>query len=409
MTAELANAFEALEDAGVPWLVLRGRDELHRPVGDVDLLVAAEHRQRVEGALAAVGFSRVLASGHGAHRFHFACTSAGALLKLDVVDRIEFGPYQQWRTDWAAEVLAGRTMRGGVPVPAVGDEAALHLLHLVIDKGEIAPSRIGRAVSAAGRLTPGEGLAATVDRFFDRRIIGHLRDLVLAGEFDQVPALQADLATMWAGRQSRLLHLAHGLGRRREPRLARPVRRGLSVAVMGPDGSGKTTLLRGLQSDLPVPTRYRYQGLWSPGRWDEVVSRIPGARLARMLGRVVGARVAAGYHRARGRVVLMDRTALDALLPGPVDRSLGGRITRAVARRCTPEHDLVIVLDAPGAEMFRRKGEHTPDQLEVWRQGYLAIAADLPRAVVLDATRSPEQVRSAAGRLVWQSLTGKVA
>jgi thymidylate kinase len=279
----------------------------------------------------------------------------------------------------------------------------------VLDKGEIAPSRIDRAVSAAGRLTPGEGLAATVDQFFDRRIIGHLRDLVLAGEFDQVPALQADLATMWAGRQSRLLHLAHGLGRRREPRLARPVRRGLSVAVMGPDGSGKTTLLRGLQSDLPVPTRYRYQGLWSPGRWDEVVSRIPGARLARMLGRVVGARVAAGYHRARGRVVLMDRTALDALLPGPVDRSLGGRITRAVAHRCTPEHDLVIVLDAPGAEMFRRKGEHTPDQLEVWRQGYLAIAADLPRAVVLDATRSPEQVRSAAGRLVWQSLTGKVA
>lgn len=386
-------------------MVLRGREQLQQPAGDIDLLVAQGRGAEVERALTGTGFSRVAAAGHGSHRFWFSTAATGPLLKLDVVDRVEFGPYQQWRTDWAGEVLSARRTVADLPVPSAGDEAVLELLHLVLDKGEILPARTGRAVKAAQGVTPGVGLAATVDAFFGRQIVAQLVDLVQSGEFAAVPALRTELAGAWVGTTSVAIKVGHGVGRRRPPRLARAPRRGLTVAVLGPDGAGKTTLLHGLQADLPVPTRYRYQGLWSASRWDAMIRRIPGARLLQKLARIASGSIGARYHRARGRVVLLDRTALDALLPTGGDGRWGSRIIRYAAEKWTPDHDLVLVLDAPGAEMFRRKQEHSPQQLETWRQGYLTIAADLPQAVVLDATRSPEQVRLAAGRLVWHRLT----
>jgi thymidylate kinase len=65
-----------------------------------------------------------------------------------------------------------------------------------------------------------------------------------------------------------------------------------------------------------------------------------------------------------------------------------------------------VVLDAPGAVLFARKGEHSPGLLETWRQGYLDLErADLATDVhVVDATRPPEAVVAEVSRLVWRQL-----
>jgi thymidylate kinase len=75
--------------------------------------------------------------------------------------------------------------------------------------------------------------------------------------------------------------------------------------------------------------------------------------------------------------------------------------------RLNPHPDLVVLLDAPGAVMFARKGEHSAEVLEGRRQGYLALAARFPHSVVLDASRPADQVRTAALTAIWRRYGGR--
>ncbi len=64
-----------------------------------------------------------------------------------------------------------------------------------------------------------------------------------------------------------------------------------------------------------------------------------------------------------------------------------------------------MCLDAPGDVLYRRKGEKSPEALEARRQAFLRQGEELEDFVVVDATRSREDVyaevlrhvRSAAG------------
>ena len=153
---------------------------------------------------------------------------------------------------------------------------------------------------------------------------------------------------------------------------------GIKVAVIGPDGAGKTTLLEGVAADFPVPSKYVYMGLWSSGFQEAVLRRVPGGRLGQKIIRIIRGGMTSSYHAARGRLVLLDRVAYDARLPGAVDHSVGGRITSALAHRLSPTPDALFVLDAPGEVMFARKGERSAEVLEKWRQAYLQLADELP-------------------------------
>lgn len=406
----LVAAFAALDEAAVPWALVRGADELAAPTGDVDLLVDRGALPRLDRVLADAGFVRMGQLGHGSHRFYFDLDpDDGTWIKLDVVTAVDFGPLQTLRTSLAPAVLARRRAEDGLRRLARDDEDWLFLLHLLLDKGEVAPRRQEAALRAAARASLDGPVATAVDRLTGegaaRAALGALR----SGNPDAARREALALRRRWIRRAPVAAGARWLLGKAART-LDVPVTggpEGVVVAIVGPDGAGKSTLSDGLRSRWPGSSRPVYMGLWQAGRWDPVLHRLPGGRLGQRTARAVRGSLSARWHRGRRRLVVLDRSPLDLRLPGARDDSLGGRITERVLTALAPEPDVVVVLDAPGTVMFARKGEHSAELLEERRQGYLALAAELPAALVVDATLPPAEVARRALVRTWQRVAGR--
>ena len=92
-------------------------------------------------------------------------------------------------------------------------------------------------------------------------------------------------------------------------------RKGLTVALLGPDGVGKSTLLAGLAASYPVPVRQIYMGMWQ-GAGRPGYTRLHAVAAIVLRPFRVWWRVACGaVHARRGRLVVFDRYTYDALLP----------------------------------------------------------------------------------------------
>ena len=402
--AAVAKAFRTLDESGVTWLLLRGEDDLLRPSGDVDLLVDSAHESALDDLMGTSGFRRLGAAGHGSHRFYFSYADR-VWVKLDIVSDLSFGPLQQWRTPWAADVLSRRVRRGPLWLPSTSDQAWLYLLHLVLDKGRVAPERLEAANAAGAVASLGDDIAGLLDSHVGSGAAVALLDVVHAERWGEVPDLAAWMRKAFTARQpgrTRLRAFANRLLRLSGARMQghAPV-----VAAMGPDGAGKTTLLHELKAGVPLPIRYVYMGLWGAGPWDSLLQRVPGGRLGKKVFRSLRGGLTAKYHALLGRIVLLDRVPYDTLLPGSIDRTPAGRLSNALALRMGPQPDVLMVLDVPGDVMFARKGEHSAQVLEGWRQGYLQLAKRLPMARVLDANRPTALVAEDALGMVWGSVT----
>ena len=405
----VAAALAALESTGLPWMVLRGENDLLRPAGDVDILVAREAVPGLDSLLEGAGFRRVHAMGHGSHRFYFRYLPDEDLwLKLDVVSDLSFGPFQELGTALAEGCLRRRVPLGPLWLPEPHDQAWLQILHLVLDKGRIDPDREESARTAGVLASAADPVAAVVDRKVGDGAAAALLDMLHSGRFQEVPSMAAAMRARWKGnkRPPRLTTLAHQALRRVGPRLKG---RGPVIGVLAPDGAGKTTLLHGLRSHSPLPSSYVYMGLWSSSPSDRWIPAIPGGVLARKMFRILRGGLSARYQSLRGRVVLLDRLAQDGMLGGGQAKSRLRRLSDGAALYVQPRPDLILVLDVPGEVMYARKGEHSPEVLEEWRNAYLELAAGLPAASVLDAGESESQVRRKASELLWQVVSGGAA
>jgi len=177
------------------------------------------------------------------------------------------------------------------------------------------------------------------------------------------------------------------------------VRRGLRIALVGPDGAGKSTLASGLQGELPAPTTIirmgQLPGLASPHVDDPL--HVPIVSFA--IGTVIQwARWIRGWLLARGGSnVIFDRYTEEALLVDRPDAPARRRVARIVRRVVAcPRPDLLVVLDAPATMMFERKGELTPADLDVDRARYLEFATRLRLPVI----RTDDSPRLALDRVL---------
>jgi hypothetical protein len=123
----LRRAMVALEQSGIPAAQLREFEGSAHFV-EVDLLVPRRTRPELNRTLVPLGFAPMRAWGHSRHRFYLCYSTPDHLwVKLDFVTGIPGVDVEQ--------VLAARRLAGGIPRLAPAHEAALLLIHCVLDKG----------------------------------------------------------------------------------------------------------------------------------------------------------------------------------------------------------------------------------------------------------------------------------
>ena len=203
--------------------------------------------------------------------------------------------------------------------------------------------------------------------------------------------------------------------RRREHRAAgelqagRRIRRGLWVAVLGPDGVGKSSVIEGMGSGKSAGfagcERFHLRAVLGRNLQRNRRSTSPHAQAARSMGISVlklGYLLAVnwlGYlavvrpRVARGMLVLFDRHFLDYLVDGKRYRMPAscGWLTKLVAAM-VPKPDLWVVLDAPADTLQKRKQEVTVAESERQQRDYARLAARLRNATVVNATRPVDEV-----------------
>ncbi|MCH8876473.1 MAG: hypothetical protein IIA89_06575 [Chloroflexi bacterium] len=195
---------------------------------------------------------------------------------------------------------------------------------------------------------------------------------------------------------------------------------GLFVAVLGADGAGKSTLIAHLRKELGgafrstatfhlMPGLLRRRG--SAGPVTDPHGKSPRSAMVSLLKLIyysldytLGYWLKVRPALARSTLVIFDRY-FDDLLVDPLRYRL--KTTTAMARllrRLIPRPDLLLVLDVPEEEALSRKQELPLDEVRRQREGYLALGAELPNAVVLDACLPPEEVARCARDVVLNLL-----
>jgi thymidylate kinase len=403
----LPATLEALNAAGVRWCLLRGdAADAERGARDIDLLVDKADHDRLTSVLSTSGYLRVRGYGRGRTSFHVGYDrEAAAWVRLDVAADLAYGQFAELETHAAAGCLARRSRSGGVSTLDPDDAFWVLLLHCLLDKAAVAERHRDRLQGLAGiardDLPMGRMVGSLLPRSWTQ---DRVRAVVRAGDWDELMDLRAPIIAhlRWSDPVGTLCRTILGVSQRTfgYARLGLH-RRGLSVALLGPDGAGKTTLATAIEADFGLPVQRVYMGMWGQ-RDPGFGQRIPGlAILARPL--VVWRKAAAAQiHRARGHVVIFDRYTYDAMLP-PTGRHTGlKRVYFWVLAHTAPAPDLVFVLDAPGTTLFARKGESDPASLERDRVAFRSLEGRIRGLQIIDGTRPMETVRADIVERIWQ-------
>ena len=198
--------------------------------------------------------------------------------------------------------------------------------------------------------------------------------------------------------------------------------RGVWVVLLGPDGSGKSSVIEGLERDLAP--RFRavrrfhlrpHFGLRAPDGPPVIDphGRPPRGLLASLakLGVwwadcVVGYLIVVRPALRRRALVVFDRY-VDDLVVDPRRYRYGAPLSLArLVARWTPRPHVFVVLDAPQAVLRERKREVEPEETTRQREAYRSLAGARGNAVLVDASRSLDQVVAEVERIVLGAANG---
>jgi thymidylate kinase len=326
----------------------------------------------------------------------------GRWVWLHCVTELCYGPWQVLRTGAADAVLERRIPGSARLHPA--DEFWATLLHCLLDHSTIPTRHREHLGSLAAVADAGSPLADALNRWLPAGwSAAGITTAAGRGEWGRLEELGARWRaecrrrgpSLAARGASAIVHL---------PARLRGwwLRRGVRVALLGPDGAGKSTLACGLEATVPLPMAQIYMGL--TGGWLRRVDklRLPGVvRVGRLLviwGRYLRGQALAGA----GKLVIFDRYIYDAEVPTPYHLGPAARLARWIDGHACPGPDVTILLDAPGEVMFRRKGEYDGATLEQWRQRFLGVRRRVPDLEVVDTTRSADAVLRDVTARIWR-------
>ncbi len=407
----LARLFERLEQMEVRWCLLRIPSRPAAPSGDVDVLLDPAHTRAFLVAAAEAGFVPLPGWEQAPDLILMRYDRpTGRWLVLDVSTEVSFREPVGWELRGAArQVLDRRRSDRSPAVPAPGDAFWLLLLHVLLDKEHVSEHHrveLRRLVEYATESPLGEGIAAAAGgdmagepfvRAVRQQSWGELVEF--GGELRSAIARHRSV-------RERLRTSGVELRRAvRKPLLLRR-RRGLSLALLGPNGVGKSTAAENLRRSFPLETRIVYMGLWKAssrpsgrvGAGAEVLTRPIRVWLRYLL---------AFYHQLRGRLVVYDRYVYEALLPPRPPLLFLKRPYFWLLSHAVPAAAIVVVLDVPGPVAFARKQENPPDELESERRIYAGMAARVPTLQLVDAEADAATVHAELSDIVWRRLAGR--
>ncbi len=394
---QLRAAFHALEQAGLTWCCLRLPADPGAPDGDTDLPIDRSHVARARQVLKAAGFTqRPGGSSRSGYMFLAYHPQTERWIRLHLWTELAFGRDHMLRPRIESGCLARRHAGDTVVTLSPDDDFWALVSHYMLNRREVGPRHQDRLRELAESASSDGPMARIIANVCPPGWSpGRILECAERGEF-------AILESAWLGQLStterlrahadRVLHFI--------PRLrGRVRRRGLSVALLGPDGAGKSTVAAGVQESFFTEVRSVHMALN-----DEHLPLLLRLRLPRLgaPGRllVVWVRFGIGfYHRALGRLVLFDRYVY---VTPPTQRTPLKRAKHWLMTHSCPKPDLVLVLDAPAELVYARKGERTLPELEAERQHMLGLGRSIGHHQVVDATRPKDDVRVDVIGRIWE-------
>jgi hypothetical protein len=405
----LRRLFATLETRELRWLLLRTPSDFAKPAGDVDLLVAPEDLDRLLGVAEGLGFV-ALPGWESPPDLILVCYDRASdhWIVLDVATRVAFRSPRSWELPQGArQVLSRRRVDDVVATPSNGDAFWLLLAHCLLDRGAVAAHYRGGLRELAPHSSESFVGRALLSAAGGRWDSGDFREAVQAGDWDGLEAMGAQLAAGLRHRRPLLESCevaAKDLLRAARKPLVLRRRRGMSLALLGPNGVGKTTLAAGLQRGFPLGSTVVHMGLWkaAAGRPRNRASEI----LTRPL-RLWGRSAVAHYHQARGRLVIYDRYVYEARLPAKPPFLTAKKLYFWMLEHALPHPDATVVLDVAGHVAYGRKQENPPEELESERRVYARLAASDRRVELVDAAQEPDSVRADVMAIVWRTLAAR--
>jgi thymidylate kinase len=439
--AALAEVFVTLEASGLDWMVLRNHEGLPQKntSKDIDLGIRKEDLPRalelVSEALAGKHFDRAFVD------YFYGCRSCTFLnidasearsIKIDLIDAVPFRGAQVFSVE---DLYQNARFRDGRRVPSVTEDAVMLLMKSVLIGSPIKPKYI-EDISITAQTDP-DGFKRELGRVLTQHWAKQTWSKIMCDEISTIGGLKSDLrrSAWWCAFLKSPMRTICDSTRHAYFEFMRRSRRQPAsfLAVLGPDGVGKTTFIRELRkrlADLQVKNEEAIQiEHFRPHLFpnihelltgkSEVIkdvnnphSGVPAGMFSSFLrilyysiDYILGYWFRLRRLMTKGQTFVFDRYAHDFIVDPHRSRlSLPAWVSDFFVLMI-PKPDLVFVLGAHAVDIYRRKQELPPEEIERQLRAYRKLVENEPtRFVLIDASKSTEAMVNIALREIVKRL-----
>jgi thymidylate kinase len=435
----LEKVFASINGAGIRYVILRNYDLLPDEIigGDIDLLVSPHDTKALKSILEEMGF--LVIPDIFPHAFAlFYNVKTGSLVKLDIIDRLVFGKRISisFPGEYEELVLKRRIFSKSIYIPSPEDEMLLLFLHCLGDKGFIQPSyreKLQKLISFPLNTGYFECFLSSV---FGQEVSQKVAGQIMEKRYIDVIKLRHRLIIYLIGKFN--IRNFFVLLKILKQKFKRKIlgRKGLRIALVGPDGSGKTTIAQKIkdrqifnvktvymgQNNFMLPTRQLFLGILKrrgkSGIFEnrellsserEGIFSVKGKSrnvidLFRFFHDLMDLCLRYFFYNylycRKGFMVINDRYVYDMLVGEEKIQKIP--LVRWMILSLFPSPDFLFCLDVPVEKMYARKNEHSLEILQKMKINYINLCASLKNSQVIRNDTDADETVNIIISYVWK-------